>query len=173
MKARFVAIDEQGRVKRGVLSAENEDEARLALLEDGIYLKKFEAASDDDKVTWVARKKIQQKHQRVQQAHTGKSGSEEETPTKLRTETICLFGLESPSNGTIGMAKSGNAVFQSQDQEHRVVLDATEVEVISISGILAKKLRVVLISGKMYEFSAGFIIAKSNIRELCKKLSSK
>lgn len=53
MKFQFTAIDQGGRVRRGVLRAEDEDAAREKLLADDIVPKQLDPADEEEKVTWA------------------------------------------------------------------------------------------------------------------------
>jgi hypothetical protein len=169
MRYSFQAIDEQGRVIRGVLRAENEEEARELLLGENVFPKRLEEAEEGVKVTWAPKGRI-----KAQYEQRGAGGSAEEPAKAVRAlfSTTLLFGMEgAPVAGRAGLTEQNGFVFEAPGR--RLQFAREEVETAAIGGFPGKVLRITLLSGKMFEFRAGVLLAAGSAREIARTLKSK
>jgi hypothetical protein len=170
MKFHFTAIDSRGAVMRGVLRAENEDDARDLLLSEDIFAKQLEPAPEDEKVTWSAKGRVKK---RLADAATWnqQKAQENEEPVAAVFETLALTGYDAPVRGRAGLAESGAFVFQPLlEGKERLHLGPADLETVSVSGYPGRVLRLTLVSGRMYEFAAGFFLTRAGAREIQRRL---
>ncbi|MEO8376535.1 MAG: hypothetical protein ABI579_02605 [Candidatus Sumerlaeota bacterium] len=164
---RFQAIDETGRVVRGVLRADGDDSARDILRDEALFPKTLDAVSEDEKITWSPRNRIKAAAQRP--ASVARNNA---PPRIVRApfDTECLRGFEHVAAGEAGLADDDRFVFQPKGAA-ALTISADEVEQVSIAGLLSKRLSIVLVSGKSYEFTAGTIFSKASAKLIASTLS--
>lgn len=163
MRYRFTAIDGKGRVVRGVMAAESEAEAREILIEDEIYPKQLEEASEE-KVTWAPKRRIQQKLEDARKA--GGTEEKQASPERAIFHTVALFGFEnSPVSGKAGLTESGDFIFQATTGES-VRLNPDKTEVVNLSGFPLRVLRFTTLDGRIFEFRAGLILTCAEAKEI-------
>lgn len=155
MRWRFKAIDGGGRVVRAVMAAETEEEARELLLGENVFPKRIEPAGEDEKVTWAPKERIKA---RIAAGQLGTRKTDDTKPIRAIFDTTCVTGFSAPLQGSAGLAEDGTFVFAAGSESLRISPD--QVEVAAISGFPRRLLRITLLSGKMYEFVAGFLFAK-------------
>lgn len=162
MKFHFQAIDEKGRVQRGVLRAESAEAARDVLLAENIFAKKLDPADEAETVTWAPK---------VRRENRGGSAADSASAKPVRAffETTALLGFEMPRRGRAGLTEQGAFVFECSG-EPALVLGAADVEAVVLAGFPYRVLRLTLLSGRMYEFAAGLLFANSSAKEALKAL---
>ena len=168
MRYSFQAVDEHGRVTRGVLKAESEEQARELLLDENVFPKQLEPAAEDEKVTWAPTRRIKEQY-----AARSSAGREEKRPVRAIFETTLLFGTdEAPLPGKAGLTEQDEFVFNPRQGEP-FNFSREEVEVAAIRGFPIRVMRITMLNGRMYEFQAGMIIANGSAKEIARTLSPK
>lgn len=162
MKLRFQAIDEKGRVVRGVLRAESADDARDLLLAENIFAKKLEPAEESEELTWAPKVR--------REARTSPNAAAA-APKAVRAlfDTTAVLGFETDRRGRAGLTETGALVFEAAGHDP-LVIPAAEVEAATLAGFPRRLLRVTLLSGRMYEFTAGVLFASSSARAVAAAL---
>jgi len=168
MKYKFQAIDSQGRVVRGVLSADSEDEAREFLLSEELFGKRFEEVDDSDAVTWAPKKLRMEKHQ----ASVTPSDELKIPEGVKRSETVMHVGGKSV-RGALAIENEDSILFESKDsEEDSRRIEKNRVERAELSGFPARFLRIYMIDGDLIEFSAGFLHAGPQFNIISKMFAS-
>ena len=165
MKFQFTAIDSGGRVLRGVLRAENEEDARDLLLSEDVFAKQLEPVDEEEKTTWAPKKRIKE---RLANPNTwSKQGEgEKEKPISCVFNSRILSGFGAGASGQLGLSESGALVFQNSEGEALFQAAESEIELALVCGFPLRVLRVVLLNGKMLEFSAGRVFATSSAKSI-------
>ncbi len=166
MKFRFAAIDGTGRVLRGVLRAEGEEDARELLLSGDVYAKTLEPADEEEKATWAPRARIMSRH-----ASAGAAAAELR-PVAGLFPTRCVAGHGAGSAGEAGFAESGEFVYTQRGGGKPLVVSPGEIEVAALAGFPRRLLRLTLLDGRMIEFDAGFLFASGGARGAVRRLRS-
>lgn len=172
MKFRFTAIDSGGRVLRGVLRAENEEDARDLLLSEDVFPKSLASVAEEEKTTWAPKKRIKE---RLANPNTwNKQGEgEKEKPISCVFKTRILSGSGAGASGQLGLSESGALVFQNSKEESLFQATEAEIELASLCGFPIRVLRVVLLNGKMMEFRAGRIFATSSAKSIAARFGGR
>ncbi len=175
MKYRFRGIDQTGSVLRGVLRADSEEHARELLLGEGVFEKGIEPAGEEEKVTWVPRQRILSRAEQRPGMDTGGAVTEADArPVRAVFPTRAVHGYESPTPGKAGLTEHGVFVFVPEaGGGEKLVAGPRELEMVTLAGFPFVVLRLTLLSGRMYEFEAGFFFAKGNARAIRKELTSR
>ncbi|MDK2972007.1 MAG: hypothetical protein PWP23_1762 [Candidatus Sumerlaeota bacterium] len=167
MKFSFQAIDANGNPARGVLRADDEANAREALLSETLFPKRLEEVADDEKVTWAPRARILARH-----GNANSGSSQIELPPGCRGQRTTLhFGGRSAA-GELALAAEGGVYFRADDAAHSRILAPGDVEVARLVGFPARTLEIVLVSGESLFFPAGFVFANAFMRRVAKALSA-
>lgn len=168
MKFRFVAVDGRGRVLRGVMRAENPEDAREIMLAEEVYPKQIEPADEEEKATWAPRERIKA---RASGAATWaeKKKQEEERPVRAVFRTVGLFGTIGP--GLAGLSDGGSFVFIPEKATgEKFVVTLWELEDVRVFGFPRRVLRLTLLDGSMHEFTAGIFLTGSHAKETANHL---
>lgn len=164
MKLHFEAIDGRGRVTRGVLKADSEQDARDRLMAEEIYPKRFTPAADDEPITWAP------KVRRTAGTQRGGSADSDLRPVRHCRRVQRLRAGEAPVEGTLGLTEDGRLVFQSADQ---LVIEPADVEIANHRGFPQRILEVMLVDGRLLRFTAGTLFASSETSAIAKHLNAK
>lgn len=174
MKFRFQGIDGTGSVLRGVMRADTGEHARELLRGEGVFEKKLEPAGEEEKVTWVPRQRILSRAQGTTAGADSPSRGEDVRPVRALFQTKALLGFDKPAEGRAGLTEDGTFVFEPSAREQpRLALPPEELETAHLAGFPARLLRLTLLSGRMYEFTAGFLIASGTARAIQKELAGR
>ncbi len=158
MKLRFQAIDQNGRVVRGVLRADSEAEAREMLLAEEAFPKKFDEVPEDEQVTWVSKTWVKEKHARTQAR-----GEENVTlPAGVSTATAALNDGTGVYKGRFAI--SGSVLYFETSGLVRQ-WPAEKIEDARVTGFPDRWLMVSLLDGSLLEFRAGFIFTPPVFKE--------
>ncbi len=169
MKFRFEAIADGGVVTRGVLRAENEDEAREILLGEAVFPKSLEATSEDEKVTWAPASLVKEKLEKHRQSFEQTEVSFSDDSPKM--EVTCLFGLGGYHRGRVGVSRSNELVFEPASEKVEMFSVKREnVEVVRYMGFFPRRVQVVLLNGKTYEFSCGQLFVSSTMKQIIRRV---
>lgn len=164
MKLRFEAIDGRGRVTRGVLRAESADEARELLVEEQIYAKRLEPVGEEVPLTWAPK---------ARRTRGGNAPSSDERPVRHLYNTTMHRPGEPMVAGRLGLTESGLAVFEPADAMiGALAFPVDSLEVVALTGLVARRLRLVLLNGRTIEFEAGTVFADSAITAITRHLQS-
>lgn len=171
MKFQFTAVDSGGRIVRGVMRAENEEEARELLLGEDVFPKKLNEVGEEEKVTWSPKGRIKAK---VADAATWNKGAAkiDSNIDDLLLTTTAVTGFDRPLQGAAGLNADGDFVFQPRQDGETLVVRPSELEILSISGFPRRLLRLTLLSGRMYEFTAGLFLSTANAKAIVRQLSA-
>lgn len=162
MKLRFEAIDGKGRVTRGVLRAESEEDARDLLMAEEIYAKRFEECGEDVPPTWAPKVRRQRGGQAISDA--------ERRPVRHCFATTLRAGALA---GTLGLSESGEAVvFQVGDGDPQR-FSIEDIEVATVHGLLSRELTITLNNGRSLVFDAGNIFRSSEASSLARHIQSR
>ncbi len=142
---------------------------------EGVFEKQLAEAAEEEKVTWVPRQRILNRAHGCPAAGGGQaSAGEEARPVRALLRTRILLGSDKPAGGTAGLTEHGTFVFEPAGQEGaKVVLAPEELEAAQLAGFPARVLRLTLLSGRMHEFSAGFLVANAPARAIAKELTGR
>ncbi|MEQ8822222.1 MAG: hypothetical protein RLY93_18460 [Sumerlaeia bacterium] len=154
MKYEFQAIDSRGTVRRGVLRAESEEEAREFLLGEELFPKTIGPADEECKVTWTPR-------QRIKRQLEAKSGGGEPARSQgkvLAEGAAALLRNGQRAVGTLTVTAERELAFTPRGQGEPVVLPAEKIEQASFRGFPFRWLVVTTLDGALYEFPAGFLL---------------
>lgn len=169
MKLRFAAIDQQGRVIRGVLRADTLEEAREALMGEGIFPKTLDAVDESEKVTWAPRSRIRE---RLASAQGGGFSAGDKPPLRDTLFPTTRHAASASAPGRLGLAEDGTTIFQPTDgPEER--LTAADLELATAAGFPARRLRLVTLDGRTIEFTAGFLLLNPRARKVLAALKGK
>ncbi|CAN5333939.1 hypothetical protein BH09SUM1_BH09SUM1_34090 [soil metagenome] len=169
MKFKFQAIDDAGRVVRGVLRAESAADAREMLLEENCFAKTLDEVGEDEKLTWAPRERIKR---RAQEASSHSGSSVDTTIRASSFQTTAVRGFSESTIGKAGLTEAGAFAFHPRGEGAEPLLIAAEqIEQASVTGFPARVLRIVLLSGKSYEFSAGYFVANSVAKSIAAHFS--
>lgn len=162
MKLRFEAIDGKGRVTRGVLRADSEEEARDLLMAEEIYPKRFEECPEDLAPTWAPKVRRQRGGQSLPDG--------ERRAVRHCFETVLLAGGVA---GKLGLSESGEAVvFETRDGEpQRFPID--DIEVSSVHGLLSRQFTITFNNGKTMVWEAGSIFRGTEAPALVRHIQSR
>lgn len=169
---RFEAIDSSGQVKRGVLRAGSQKEARLLLLDNEIHPKRLEEAGEGEKVTWAPKRRSREEDPA---SHFYKGRRDFAPPVRAEVNARILFGEHSGVRGRLGLNGEGAIAFQAADgrPEHCLMVEKGEVEMARLTGFLPRVLRVVRLDGRMHEFAVGGLFAPAGAKEIVKEMKSR
>jgi hypothetical protein len=170
MKFQFTAIDQGGRVRRGVLRAEDEDDAREKLLADDIVPKELGPADEDEKVTWAPKSRYKARQATPETWNQPRKESEAR-PVAAAYQTTAFTGFSGITNGEAGLTEDRDFVFVPAGGEETLRLAPEELELALVTGFPRRLLRLTLLSGKMYEFAAGMIFTTPEAKEIARTLS--
>lgn len=161
MKWKFKAIDETGRPVGGVLEAEDERSARLALLDASIFPKKFIPTDDATKLTW---KSVSAPVARLKQRIQDNNLCLETTPMMTFSVSVMENGLREKMNLSLF---ADRIELQSEDDEdaEKLLLEQGDVELSRIVGSLTKYWEIVTASGRSIMMEAGTVLVRREIRE--------
>jgi hypothetical protein len=155
MRLEFEAVDEKGQVRRGVLEAPSESEARETLLAETLFPKTVRDAGESP-VTWKPRS-------RVVGAAAGAGRSPAfpgEIPSSASKVHTMMHHAGGTDTGLLGVGRDGVVYFQADKEGGpRLVFTAAGVETARLVGFPLRMLRVVLLDGGLCEFPAGFLFA--------------
>jgi hypothetical protein len=167
MKLRFQAIDSNGRVVRGVLRAEDDAAARDLMREEGLFAKTLEPVDEEEKVTWSPRNRIKA----AMESRTGDS-AEARRIVRSAFATRALSGVEGAPSGEAGLSEAGDFVFSPVgDAAEPLLIRREDAEQAVVSGFPVKTLRITLLSGKMYEFAAGMLLANGGAKDVVREFT--
>lgn len=166
MRFQFQAIDEHGRVVRGVFSADDEAAARELLVSEHVYPKTLTPADDDAPVTWGPRRRVAE----ALEAHRRQARGERPTPRRaiFPTRAVAGLGPDHPE-GQAGLDEAGNFVFAPTTGDPLLLSPAT-IEEARLAGFPRRLLRITTLDGTIHEFTAGWILATSEARTVAKAL---
>ncbi len=174
MKFRFRGIDETGSVVRGVLRAEGEEHARELLLGENVFEKGIEPAGEDEKVTWVPRMRILSRAEERPGMQPAGARDADAQPVRAVFQTRAVHGYEKPVAGKAGLTEDATFVFSPEGGgAERFVARPEELETVQLAGFPFVVLRLTMLSGRMYEFEAGFLVASGNPRAIRKELAGR
>lgn len=170
VKLHFIAIDGGGRVVRGVLRAESEEEARELMLGENLVARKFEPADENEKVTWAAKGAI-----KARLAAGSSSGiAERSTHPEAHVFSTRLLRAAGNVEGTAGLDAAGDFLFVPKaGGEEMLRVRGEDVEVATIHGFPGRVLRLTLITGRMLDFAAGFLFASGSARAIARQFRGK
>lgn len=167
MKFRCVAVDEGGRIVREVLRADSEEDARELLLGENLFPKQLEPVPEETKVTWVSRRRVQENiDKRRVQTGDGETGTER--PLVFGRTTLLRAG--GGTEGTLSVFAGGEVVFEPRGGEKRIYR-AQDVEAARLGGFPLRRLRLYLLNGELFEFTAGWFVASGAMRTACRALA--
>ncbi len=169
MKFHFGAIDEEGRPRRGVLSADSEVDAIALLRGEGLFPKKVTEADSGAKVTFAPRKAIEARRAQGTSYQGGKDDSPVDLP-KIQVPVTATMGFAAPVLGFIGLTDADQLVFFSQGAD-KLAAEPRQIESARIVGFPFRRIRITLVNGQMYEFSAGFLLTNGALRKLVADLN--
>ncbi|MCC6547442.1 hypothetical protein IT570_09775 [Candidatus Sumerlaeota bacterium] len=164
---RFQAIDETGRVVRGVMRANDKDSSREILAGESLHAKTLEEVSEDEKTTWSPRGRIKAM---AQGAPAGEAHRESRI-VRASLETECIRGLGQSMAGVAGLDDEDRFVFQHDSASAPLLISREEIEQVSISGLMTKVLTIVLVSGKAYEFAVGTVFPHASAKLIASTLA--
>jgi hypothetical protein len=160
VKFSFQAIDERGNPVRGVLRAEDEADAREALLSETLFPKRVEAVAEEAQVTWVARGRIKARH------GVGAGEPVAEIPAGAPRLRTALAGAGTAIAGELAQDGEGGVVFRAFGGAGSRAIAHDAVELARIVGFPARRLEIVLVSGESVFFPAGFVVASGVARRI-------
>lgn len=171
-KFRFEAIDTAGQVKRGVLQALSQQEARMVLLDNEIHPKRLEEVGGEEKVTWAPKRR---RREEDPASHFYKGAADFTPPVRALFDARILLGEKRGTRGRAGMTGDGSFSFESADgkPENSFAVARAELEVARLAGFLPRVLRLVRLDGKMHEFAVGGLFAPAGAKELVKQLKTR
>lgn len=165
MKFRFAAVDQGGRVFRGVLRADSEEHAReLFLLEDCVA-KQLEPASEDERATWASKRAV------VARAASAPAAAGEAAILSDRFAAVAVSGFPDRDSGEAGLGAGGEFVFRGA--AFSATIRPEEVERIQLCGFPVRLLEFTLLSGKTMAFRAGILISHASARAIVVKFLSR
>lgn len=166
MKFHFTAIDEGGRVVRGVLRADDEAGARDALLSENVFAKQLQRADEEEKVTWAPRGRIKARMANAATWNKQKEAADAK-PVAAAFRTVVLAGHDVQGAGEAGLSEDGAFVFVPDGKDAESLrLGPEDLEIVSLVGFPMRVLRLTLVSGRMVELKAGFFVASGAARQI-------
>lgn len=169
MKFHFEAIDGDGRPLRGVLAADSEVDAIARLRGEGVFPKKVTEADSEAKVTFAAKKAIEARRARGMASPGGPEDALQNLPRKMVGVTAST-GFTTPVAGFIGLTDAGHLLFHGKNGE-KLFAEPRHIESAQVVGFPFRRLRITLVTGQMYEFSAGFLLTDGDLRQLVANLN--
>lgn len=164
MKLQFEAIDGKGRVVRGILRAESEEDARDLLMAEEIYAKRLIPCPEEATPTWAP--KVRARSSRpVPEA--------ERLPVRHVLQTALREAGAAPQPGRLGLTESGEAVVfePASGDPRRWTID--EIEVATVHGLIVRELTITLNNGRSLVFDGGTVFAASEAGSLAKHIQSR
>lgn len=165
MKLRFQAIDQGGRVVRGVLRAESAEEAREFLTGENLFPKTLNECAGEERVTWAPKS-------RIKEALAAGGHRDSDSPPRIVAasfRTVAVMGFDAHTAGEAGLGEAGDFVFLP-DSGAPLRIAPGELESALVAGFPARVLRLTLINGRMYEFRAGILLAKGGARSIVRAI---
>lgn len=172
MKFRAHVVDSQGRPRCEVLRADSEEEAREILLGEALHPKRIEEAGEEEKVTFVSRRRVEA---RLEERRTASALEGDERIVSLgpATRTVLTRDLiRTP--GTVAFS-GGTLAFEPDEggDSGPLRLTAEDVETARLQGFPMRRLSVFLLSGGLLEFSAGVLTARPVFKAAAAAFGSK
>lgn len=161
MKWQYLAIDENGRPIQGVLEAETEQAARLALLEAAIFAKKCSPADEDAKLTWKPQSAAVS---RLKQRLVEGKKNMESTPLMSFPVTAALSADREKFHLSL-FANRIEFLSLDVDESPALVIAQGELEQSRLTGSLTKYWELTTTAGRTISMEAGTVLVRREIRE--------
>jgi hypothetical protein len=162
MRFRFVAVDSGGRIVRGVLRGDSEQDARESLLADDHFPKSLEAVADDEPVTWASRGRFRARQQ---------AAAAESPRVVAETRLTSLIGVCEGEAVTLRLSSDGAFQVIAGAGVVAASIHVDRLELAAISGFPGRVLRLVTLDGISYDFHAGWVLAQRSARLLLQRLN--
>lgn len=170
-KFSFQAVDTEGRIIRGVLKAENADQARDLLFDNQVHPKQIDETDDDAKITW-APKPLRREDNPA--SHFYKGTDTVESPVRETFTARLITREKAPVAGTAGLTRSGGFAFHSEvDESSSMTIAREDIEIARVEGFFPRMLRIFRLNGRMEEFAVGGLFAPAAAKETMRTLNKK
>lgn len=161
MKFRFQAIDGQGRVLRGVLRAESEEDARELLLGEEVFPKRLEPAGEDEPVTWAAKGRVKERMKASATGTTAEPAEPLPPGTPVWDTSRAVAGGWEPCR--VAITKPGVLIVEASGASP-LTIRRERVEEARLRGFPFWVLAVTMLDGGLHEFRAGFLFPHPGAR---------
>lgn len=150
-----------------MLRAEDPAEARELLLLEGLYAKQLDPATEEDPITWAAKRSTKEKLA----AATPDQASFPSEPTRHLFPATLL--AQPHVEGKAGLAEDGRFSFRSVDPSRSFALARDELEEVSLRGWFRKTLRLTHLDGRQWELHLGHLFTPTAARNALQQFNPK
>lgn len=157
-KFKFQAIDNSGRLVRGIMRADDEGSAREVIEGTGCFVKRIEQVAEDAAVTWTARKRSVELDAEARQAVRDRIASDDRpkvshTMPQARARLDAGDGI---SDGVLALEGIHRVLFAPQTGlPATIVLTRDDVENAWMTGLMPRRLAVAKLTGELLIFESG------------------